>query len=108
MRIAIFCAGGLSAKTLVRKIIKAAEKQGYTDVECNSFMIGELKEQAPGCDIILLGPQIGFKESKVKELVPEIPIVVINMTDYGLMNGKNIFDLVLKTLNYKDGRPVEK
>ncbi len=98
MRISLFCAGGMSTEMLVKKIIKAADKKGYTGVECAAFGISELKEQAPGSDIILLGPQIGFREKKVKEMVPDIPIAVINMADYGLMNGNNIFEMVIKTL----------
>lgn len=98
MRITLFCAGGMSTEMLVKKIIKAAEKKGYTDVECSAFGLSELKEQALGSDIILLGPQIGFQEKKVKDIIHDIPIVVINMTDYGLMNGNNVFEMVINTL----------
>lgn len=98
MRITLFCAGGMSTEMLVKKIVKAAEKKGYMDIECAAFSLSELKEQAAGSDIILLGPQIGFQEKKVREVIPHIPIAVINMTDYGLMNGNNIFDMVIHTL----------
>lgn len=98
MKITLFCAGGMSTEMLVKKIVKAAEKKGYSDVECAAFGLSELKEQAPGSDIILLGPQIGFQEKKVKKAIPDIPIAVINMTDYGLMNGNNVFEMVINTL----------
>lgn len=98
MRITLFCAGGMSTEMFVKKIIKAGEKRGFTDVECSAYGLSELKEQAPGSDIILLGPQIGFQEKKVKEVIKDIPIAVINMTDYGLMNGNNVFEMILKTL----------
>lgn len=101
MRITLFCAGGLSTEMLVKKIVKAAEKKGYADVVCTAYGLSELKEQAPGSDIILLGPQVGFQEKKVKEVIPDIPIVVINMTDYGLMNGDNVFEMVINTLIIK-------
>lgn len=107
MRIALFCAGGLSTATLVKRILRAAEKKGYTDVVCESFSIGELKEKAQGSDIILLSPQIGFQEKKVREIVPDIPITVINMTDYGLMNGSKVFQTVLNVLMIDDDEGTE-
>lgn len=38
--------------------------------------------------MILLGPQIGYELNKVKELAGNIPAAVIDMKDYGSMDGK--------------------
>ena len=92
LKITLACAGGMATSLLCKKIIKAAEEKGYENTECNAHPVAELKNTAPGSDVILLGPQIAYEEKKVKDQFPDIPVIVIPMTDYGMMNGEKIFN----------------
>ncbi|MMZ66923.1 PTS system N,N'-diacetylchitobiose-specific transporter subunit IIB [compost metagenome] len=47
-------------------------------------------------NIVMLGPQKGHAEDDVKkEVGNEIPVTVINMMDYGMMNGANVLKTAL-------------
>jgi PTS system cellobiose-specific IIB component len=45
-------------------------------------------------DVLLLGPQVRFMEKQFKDkLEPKgIPVAIIDMKDYGMMNGKNVLE----------------
>ena len=45
-------------------------------------------------DVLLLGPQVRFMKADFeKRLEPKgIPLDVINMADYGMMNGEKVLD----------------
>ncbi len=92
LKITLVCAAGMSTSLLCKKIIDAAKKKGFNEIECNAYPSSELKKCAQGSDVILLGPQISYEEKKVKEQFPDIPVIVIPMKDYGLMNGEKIFN----------------
>ena len=56
-------------------------------------------------DVLLLGPQVRFMKADFeKRLAPKgIPLEIINMADYGMMNGEKVlqqaFDLIEKNKN---------
>ncbi len=45
----------------------------------------------------MLGPQVSYMISQFKENV-KIPVEVINMQDYGLMNGEKVLNQALKEI----------
>ncbi|HDS4830691.1 TPA: PTS sugar transporter subunit IIB, partial [Citrobacter koseri] len=50
-------------------------------------------------DVILLGPQVRFQKSEIEAVAQgKIPVAVIDMKDYGAMNGKSVLDFVMKLL----------
>ncbi len=65
--------------------------------------IGELEAVIDNYDVILLGPQIRFKEKDVKKLADPkgIPSGVIDMRAYGMMDGKTAMDQARKLLASK-------
>jgi len=72
---------------------KAAEADGIdADIFATaaSDADNKLKEKNP--DILMLGPQIRYMLSDFQKKVTDIPVEVINMQDYGMMNG----EIVLK------------
>lgn len=91
--IMLACAAGMSTSLLVSKMQSAAEAQGR-DVEIFAVPVSEAEETAEtkGIDVLLLGPQVRFKEAEFKEkLNPKnIPVGVIPMMDYGMMNGAKV------------------
>lgn len=52
-----------------------------------------------GSDIILLGPQVGYQEEDVQKEYPTIPVRVIDMMDYGMMNGEKVFKDAQQAIN---------
>ena len=74
--IMLVCSAGMSTSLLVTKMQKAAEAKGIDS------------------DVLLLGPQVRFMKADFeKRLEPKgIPLDVINMADYGMMNGEKVLD----------------
>ncbi|MGO3791840.1 MAG: PTS sugar transporter subunit IIB, partial [Enterococcus gilvus] len=50
--------------------------------------------------VILLGPQVRFmlKQFEEKAAAINVPVEVINMQDYGMMNGEKVFATALKLI----------
>lgn len=91
--IILACAAGMSTSLLVAKMESAAREQGR-DVEILAIPVSEAEEavEEKGAGILLLGPQVRFKEAEFKaKLGPKnIPVGVIPMMDYGMMNGEKV------------------
>ena len=91
--IMLACAAGMSTSLLVSKMQKAAEEKGldYTIFAVpTSEAIDKVEHQKIDC--VLLGPQVRFMEKEFKsQLEPKgIPVGVIPMQDYGMMNGEKV------------------
>ena len=52
-------------------------------------------------DVALLGPQVGYMKAQMqaKAQAAGVPCDVIPMTDYGMVNGKNVLALAKKMAN---------
>ncbi|MFC4772872.1 PTS sugar transporter subunit IIB [Enterococcus hermanniensis] len=91
--IMLVCNAGMSTSMLVTKMQKAAVAQAI-DVTIFATAAAEAtnKLQEQKIDTVLLGPQVRFMQKQFEEkLTPlGIPIDVINMTDYGMMNGEKV------------------
>ncbi|MEA9390239.1 PTS sugar transporter subunit IIB [Acerihabitans sp. TG2] len=97
IKILLCCVAGMSTSLLVTKIKKAAEAENI-ECEVSAVAIDQLKSNIEGVNVVLLGPQIKYKLPEVKKICDEknIPCDVINMVDYGLMNGKKVLDFCMK------------
>ncbi|MDK2980377.1 MAG: cellobiose system component [Chloroflexota bacterium] len=99
MRILLVCYAGMSTGILVKKIREEAEVKGI-DLEIEALPWTELDGNTDNTDIILLGPQVRFALDECKKMVgDQIPVVVIDSADYGLMNGKAVLEKALRHLN---------
>lgn len=96
-RITIFCAAGMSTSLLVKKMEEAAKKNNF-DCKISAYSSTKIREFGPTSDIILLAPQIRFQKTEVEELCPNVPLLVINMMDYGMMNGEKIISQIINVL----------
>ena len=98
IKIMLVCSAGMSTSLLVTKMKGEADNQGIeAEIWANSE--AEAKDKWQEADIILLGPQVKYLEGKIKEMVKNsIPVQVINMVDYGTMNGKKVLEQAIKTL----------
>ncbi|MFJ7950064.1 PTS sugar transporter subunit IIB [Lysinibacillus sp. NPDC096418] len=99
--IMLVCVAGMSTSLLVSKMQKAAQEQ---NIEADIYAIAESEVDKvladKEADVLLLGPQVrylkGTFEKKYKQL--NLPIEVINMADYGMMNGENVLKQALKLI----------
>jgi PTS system cellobiose-specific IIB component len=100
--IMLICNAGMSTSMLVTKMQIAAETQGL-DVDIFAIAAAEAtnKLEQRKIDTVLLGPQVLFMQKQFEEkLTPlGIPVEVINMTDYGMMNGEKVLNQAVSMIN---------
>ncbi|MDR2465221.1 MAG: PTS sugar transporter subunit IIB [Streptococcaceae bacterium] len=89
-QIVLFCSAGMSTSLLVRKMEEEAKELGE-NVEIKAFPVSDISSQGGDADIILLGPQIRYMEEKVGEEFPTAKVQVIDIRDYGMLDGKSVF-----------------
>ncbi len=93
--IMLVCSAGMSTSLLVTKMQKAAEEKGIeADIFAVSASEADQHLESKPVDVLLLGPQVRFMKAQFeKKLEPKgIPLEVINMTDYGMMNGAKVLE----------------
>lgn len=98
MNIYLFCSGGFSTSLLAQNMKNEFKNQGYDDIEVAAYDYGSLDDVVEEADLILLAPQIAWVKSDVEEEYPEKKVMVIDMTDFGSMNGGVMVDKVRKGL----------
>ncbi|MBD1380569.1 PTS sugar transporter subunit IIB [Metabacillus arenae] len=97
--ILLVCAAGMSTSLLVTKMNEHADSIGES-IEIFALPISECSSVADKVDVVLLGPQVRYQKSQVESIIPAgIPIEVINMRDYGTMNGKAVLERALQLMN---------
>ena len=84
-KIVLLCAAGMSTSALVRKMKDAAKAEDY-ECDISAHSVSEAKNYQ-SADMILLGPQVRFQKNTIEELCPGVPVDIIDMRMYGLMNG---------------------
>ena len=75
------------------KNAKAAEEKGMeADIFAVSASDADNNLESKNVDVLLLGPQVRFMKAQFEQkLAPKgIPLDVINMQDYGMMNGEKV------------------
>ncbi|MCR1951613.1 PTS sugar transporter subunit IIB [Clostridium sp. DSM 100503] len=90
--ILLVCSAGMSTSLLVTKMKKAAEEN---DVQCNIWAVSQSEAESnwEKADVILLGPQVRFIESKIKTMVKDkIPVAVIDVVTYGRVDGLAVLE----------------
>ncbi|MHC5248960.1 PTS sugar transporter subunit IIB [Enterococcus sp. HY326] len=96
--IMLVCSAGMSTSLLVTKMQKAAEAQGVdADIFAVSASEADSSLEQKDVNVLLLGPQVRFMKGDFeKRLAPKgIPLEVINMSDYGMMNGEKVLQQAL-------------
>ena len=103
-RIYLFCSAGMSTSLVAKKMQDVADKHSLP-VEVKAFPDSKIdvtvEEFHP--DIILLGPQVKFKfEETASKYEPKgIPVAVIDLEDYGKVDGERILKRAIKILKEK-------
>lgn len=97
-KILLVCSAGMSTSLLVTKMNKAAKEMGI-EVEIEALPVSECSTKIDEVDIVLLGPQVRFQKPVVEKLASgRIPVEVIDMRSYGIMDGKSILESSLEKI----------
>ena len=103
-KILLACAGGFSTSMLVQKMEESAKKRGI-DVAIDASATTRIAQEIDNISIIMLGPQMGHNEGKLKkEYGHKVPVTTIDMLDYGMMDGEKVLTQALALIdNFKGG-----
>lgn len=98
-KILLLCAAGMSTSLLVTKMKNSAKEKGI-EVEIEACPVEKFIDKLTSYDIFLLGPQVRFKQDELNLIAKEHnkKVEVINMMDYGTMNGKKVLEDALNHL----------
>ena len=97
-KIMLVCSAGMSTSLLVTKMEQAAEKVG-DEVEIFALPMSDGINRLSTVDCVLLGPQVRFNLGKIKKVNPGLPVDVIDMKDYGMMNGEKVYNYAKKLMD---------
>lgn len=98
-KILLCCSAGMSTSLLVTKMRKVAQERGV-EVEIEAVPLELFDENLPKYDVFLLGPQVKFKKTDFQNKADAFgkKVEVINMVDYGTMNGAKVLDFALNLI----------
>ncbi|MEY8446083.1 PTS sugar transporter subunit IIB [Enterococcus ratti] len=100
--IMLVCSAGMSTSLLVTKMQKAAEEKGIeTDIFAVSASDADNHLETKDVDVLLLGPQVRFMKAQFEQKLASkgIPLDIINMQDYGMMNGEKVLEQAEKLMH---------
>lgn len=100
IRITLVCAAGMSTSMLMAKMQQSAKNKNI-DVHIIAMPETKFETYKEPTDILLIGPQISYMEDDLKEKYEPkgIKVSVIDMVDYGSMNGEKVLTDALALLN---------
>jgi PTS system cellobiose-specific IIB component len=96
-KIILFCANGFTTIMMREKIKEAAAKEGL-EYTVEAYPYSECMKQGINADVILLAPQIRYNRKTVEKQFPDKKLVVLDMTQYGAMDGVAILKAVKEIL----------
>ena len=91
----LVCATGMSTSLLVNRMKETAETKEI-EFQIEAHPVGQIEKYGEAADEILLGPQVRYELKNVKKMFLDKPVEIINMQDYGTMNGAKVLDTALK------------
>lgn len=95
-KILLACAGGFSTSMLVQQMQEAAKKQ-QINVLIEAMPEAEIKEDT-NFDILMLGPQLGHVQPTFQARFPKLPVTVIDMVAYGMLDGTSVLATAMKIM----------
>jgi len=94
MKILLVCAGGMSTGLLMNKMKVYWDQQGK-ELTINAVGLGEYEDVYKDYDIIMVGPQVGYRLAQIKADTG-LPCDIIPSFDYAIANCPNIMKLAEK------------
>ena len=107
IRLVLLCQYGASTGMLAQRIKQAAAKNEI-EISVDAYSYTDISKVVDKADVILLGPQIRFKKAEFEKNYASngVPFVVIETTDYGMMNGENVLNSALEALKQSKGESL--
>ncbi|MCD7808874.1 MAG: PTS sugar transporter subunit IIB [Erysipelotrichaceae bacterium] len=101
VKVMLVCAEGMSVTLLMDIMQREADSQ---NIDCCIYVVNPQDVRAGyieyNVDVILLGPQVAYMQKQLeKDVDHKIPVGVINVKDYGLMDGKHVLAEALKLVH---------
>lgn len=100
----LICLNGMSTAVMEKKMMQSATER---NIEFSIKAMAQNQFRDPeDADIIILGPQLRYAESDVRELMDSkekdrhIPLYVIEPSDFGMMRGDVVLTKILKVIGY--------
>nr|MBQ4457203.1 PTS sugar transporter subunit IIB [Clostridia bacterium] len=100
MKIMLACAAGMSTSMLVEKM-KLAAKELNEEHTIWAVSVEGVGSQVDNCDCILLGPQVRLQKNNILKIAKNVPVEVINPSDYGRQNGMAVLEFAKKLVTEK-------
>lgn len=97
MKIVLACNAGMSTSILKMKLEQEMTKNGL-EPNVIAVPVSEIEDYLEGASVVLLGPQIRFLLKEVQKKT-NVPVITINIKDYGSMNAENVFAIIQTELN---------
>ncbi len=91
MKLMLMCGAGMSSSLLANKVNEAIQKRNL-DVESWAISEVDVAKYVGQMDVVLVAPQIRFMMKRIKDVLGDVPIEVIDFQAYGSMNGDKIVD----------------
>lgn len=99
-KILLTCMGGFSTSMLVEKMKESAKKRGL-QYEIEACGEGVIQQYLPA-DVVLIGPQMSYAEDEIKKATGgNIPVEIIDMMAYGMMDGEKVLDRAITLMEGK-------
>lgn len=100
INILLLCTFGASTSMIEAKMIEIAKKKNI-DISVKAFPDSMITEKIEDSDLILLGPQIGYKLERFQKEFPQKAkvMMVIDPIDYGMLNAEAIMKKGLALIN---------
>lgn len=100
MKILLCCSAGMSTSLLVESMKKAAGEKGVA-AEITAVPVAEFEKVVDQYEVALLGPQVRYQLAAFKAIGAGVgvPVEVIDMMAYGMVDGAKVFDQALALKN---------
>lgn len=98
----ILCSWGATSSSLAKKVFDEAKKQGL-DIVVDAGGTGEFKKNAEKYDVALLEPQVRHLKKEIEGIAGKynIPVDVVDMQAFAMMDGKKILDQIISLAQKK-------
>ncbi|MGB9679103.1 MAG: PTS sugar transporter subunit IIB [Thermoanaerobacteraceae bacterium] len=102
----ILCSWGATSSSLAKKVTDEAKKEGI-DLVVDAGGTGEFKKKAQEYDVALLEPQVRHLKKEIETIAQKynIPVDIVDMQAFALMDGKKILDQIIE-LAKKNGKEI--
>lgn len=92
LHVILCCASGMSSRLLVQKIKKAADEKEF-DLDIQVVNCENLSDSK--ADLMLLAPQVSHMKKSLEQNLPHMPVEVIGLREYGMLDGNKVFQQIL-------------